>query len=170
MSVQDWCAVIGTVLAVLAVLHVASRRWGKVEDDIIHLQKRLDDHPDCREDIAALRSRIDILVDMHVHRSMIAAVQKGVATMNSPIALAPHAAELLEPIAARLQSRYREAWSNLSDSELMMQIEKEFGGWIYQYVCLVEGFGNGEGIVIAAVVAGRTHLMGPSSDLPDHVG
>lgn len=90
--------------------------------------------------------------------------------MNSPIALAPHAAELLEPIAARLQSRYREAWSNLSDSELMMQIEKEFGGWIYQYVCLVEGFGNGEGIVIAAVVAGRTHLMGPSSDLPDHVG
>ena len=163
MTGEVWVALVALAFSLAGTIAWAGMRWGALDKEIEYIKESLGAGHDCKEDIAELRSRIDTITGIFVHRSLVAAVQAGVAHMNSPVSITPSAREYVKPIEAALQKRYEEAWNSMTDAELMMAVEKEFGGWIYQHVCIPMRFQSGEGIVIAAVVAGRESLVGPKS-------
>jgi len=96
-----------------------------------------------------------------LRRGMAEAIQKGAATMNSPIRLTAEAIEWMAGLSIELREAYEDRWKDLDDVALSVAIEKEFGERITVEVCLPHNITNSACLLIARAVAkGETFVSG----------
>lgn len=105
------------------------------------------------ERLAKLELKVDTVWDFLVRRAFGEAVQKGVGTMNSPFTLTAEALEWLADLKEDLQELYQGLPKPLSDSDLMLEIEKRYGADIVTKICVPYELSQGTCLLIAAAVA-----------------
>ena len=99
-----------------------------------------------------------------LRRGMAEAIQKGAATLNSPLRLRPEALEWMAGLSTELRKAYDERWKDLDDIGLCVAIEKEFGDRITMEVCLPHNITNAACLLIACAVAkGDTFVFVPTA-------
>lgn len=103
--------------------------------------------------LAKVELKIDTVWEFLVRRAVSEAVVKGVATINSPVRLAENAREWLEPLKSALTQFYARQGHGLTDGQLMMAIEQQFGDRIFREVCIPHGLWAGACLVLAAEIA-----------------
>ena len=97
--------------------------------------------------------RIDALWDFTLRRGMAEALQKGVATMNSPVKVTDAARQLLSGIADELQDFYEQSGKGLSRPRLAALIAARWGPRLFKEVCMPHNIDEGTCLLIAIAVA-----------------
>lgn len=99
-----------------------------------------------------------------LRRGTAEAIQKGIATVNSPIRITAEAYEWMAALAIPLREAYESRWKDLDDSSLYVAIEREFGAQITMEVCIPHHVGNAACLLIACAVArGETLITGAAA-------
>ncbi len=151
-----WCTI--RVAAWLAPrLDRMVERSMQAVDNIGKIEQRLGD----------AEHRIDALWDFTLRRGTAEALQKGVATMNSPVRVTAAARQWLKGIAADLQTFYGQTGCHLSQPRLAAVISARWGQQLFKEVCLPNGIDEGTCLLIAIAVArGETDLSAEEINLP----
>lgn len=102
--------------------------------------------------ITTIEVKVNTMWHFLMRRGEAEAVHKGWATMNSPIVVNQDAKELLAPMAEELRAFY-EKNQKVTDFELALAIEKQFGERLAKEICIPNGFSLGACLVIAVSVA-----------------
>lgn len=99
-----------------------------------------------------------------LRRGTAEAIQKGVATVNSPVRLRAEAIEWMAALAIPLREAYETRWKDLDDIGLCVAIENEFGAQITLEVCIPHQVTNAACLLIACAVAkGETFVTGSAA-------
>lgn len=106
-----------------------------------------------RERFAKLEVKVDTMWDFQLRRAEVEAINKGMASRNSPLLINPEAMKIFNGMTEELRSFYDGFGRKLTDAELALEIEKHFGARIAMEVCLPYKMTNGECLVIAVAVA-----------------
>jgi hypothetical protein len=106
--------------------------------------------------LSAIETKIDKLwkdnetwTDFHVRRSWSEIYGKGIATRNSPLHVAPETREWIAPLADKLNAFYNRIGRNMTQRELFLEIERNFGDQLLNEVCIPRGLSQGACIIIA---------------------
>lgn len=102
--------------------------------------------------------KIDTLWDFQMRRGAGELVQKGHASMNSPIVLNDEAKKWMHELAEELRSFYSRMGRHLSDRDLAIEIERKYGDDIMRKVCIPNGISEGACLIIAMEVAKEINL------------
>ncbi len=103
--------------------------------------------------LAKLELKVDTIWDFLVRRAFSEAIEKGAATMNSPITITPESSALMQEMRPALRIYYCEHGYKLSDSELMLDIERRFGNELLQKVCIPNKLTADAVMILAVLVA-----------------
>lgn len=103
--------------------------------------------------IAKLEVKVDTMWAFQMRRSISESVQKGVATMNSPVKVTPEAKAWFETLRAELQAFYAKLGRKLTAHEMALEIERRFGDRMLKEVCIPQGLYEGVCLLIAMEVA-----------------
>lgn len=103
--------------------------------------------------INRLEPKVDTIWEFAMRRGAVEAIQRGIATMNSPVVISEEAKTWMQTLAAPLREAYETEWKDLPDTDLAMEIERRFGDQIVRQVCLPHGISNGVCLLIACAVA-----------------
>lgn len=109
--------------------------------------------------LGRMELKVDTMWDFLLRRAQSEAVQKGFATMNSPMIIQDHAFDIMAPVAAQLRSFYASFSNPPDDSELALLIEREFGDKILHEVCVPHGLLMGACLPVAIAVAKGTNKV-----------
>ena len=113
-----------------------------------------------KEKLAKLEVKVDTMWDFQMRRAMAEAVTKGVATMNSPLTIDEKTAmDWLGNLVLPLREFYGRFGKNLTDRDLMLAIERQFGNQIVRQVCVPHGLKDGSCLIIAAAVAKQDKVI-----------
>jgi hypothetical protein len=96
--------------------------------------------------------KVDTLWDFLFRRGASEAVQRGLGVMNSPIVINDGAKAWFDGMRNELQAWYL-LHTDLTDSDLMIAIEQNFGDRILREVCIPNGIYQGACLLIATAVA-----------------
>lgn len=124
------------ILSVASVVYLAGSKMTRVET-------RMED----------IETKVGIIWEFLLRRAMGEAVLKGVATINSPLIITSEAKSWLDPLKPALQAKYLSSWQKLSDRDLLLAIEKEFGSQLAKDVCIPRHLNSGACLLIAMQVA-----------------
>ncbi len=116
--------------------------------------------------LAKLELKVDTIWEFLIRRAFSEAIQKGIATLNSPVVVTQAAKAMMDPLAFALRTFYINHGHHLTDTELMMEIERQFGDEILHKICIPNGFLAGACLVIAAQVAKEIPGMVSSIEAP----
>ena len=79
-------------------------------------------------------------------------IHKGLATLNSPFVVSDAAKVIFVDLEKELQALYA-ANSVLSDGQLMLKIQREYGKRILESICIPNNLTHGTCLMIATAVA-----------------
>jgi len=102
---------------------------------------------------SAMSVKVDTMWDFIMRRAMSEAVNKGIATLNSPLVINSEAKALMAPLRARLQEFYLKEGQQMSDADMQLEIERRFGADIVREVCIPHNLHAGACLLIAVSVA-----------------
>ena len=103
--------------------------------------------------IARMEVKVDTLWDFQMRRALSESIQKGVATLNSPLTVTPEAKAWMHELAAKLRDFYAKLGHRMTDRELAIEIERRFGDEILHKVCIPNGLYEGACLIIAMEIA-----------------
>ena len=132
MMPSEVAAVIGCITGVISfagLIWVGGKRMGQIE------------------------LKVDTLWDFQLRRGISEAVQKGAATVNSPVTITDEARKWMSSLAVELRAFYRTLGRTLSDRDLAIEIERRFGERLVKEVCIPRGIFEAACLVIAVHVA-----------------
>ena len=86
--------------------------------------------------IAAISVKIDTLWDFHMKRGQIEGLHMGAMTRNSPLSLTQVARDWFTSLEADVKTWYRKTDKRVSDRDLFVLLEKEFGQRITDEICI----------------------------------
>lgn len=102
---------------------------------------------------ARLEVRVGIIWKSLMRRAVSESVQKGIASLNSPVTIRDEAKKWMDKMRPELQAFYRRLGRNLTPDELAMEIERRFGDEILREVCIPNGLSEHACLLIAREVA-----------------
>lgn len=102
---------------------------------------------------ARMELKIDTVWDFQMRRAQSEAVNKGVATMNSPVMVSDEAKQWMAPIIGPIREFYVHLGRRMSDRDLYLEIERRFGDQILREVCIPHGLDQGACLLIAVQAA-----------------
>lgn len=137
-----WCAVQVVYWFAPRIDRMIERSMAAV-DNIGKVEQRLAD----------AEHRIDALWDFILRRGAAEAIQKGVATMNSPVRVIDDARKWLHGMADELRHYYVQTGHLLSPARLASEIASRWGKRLFTEVCIPHGIGEGACLLIAIAVA-----------------
>lgn len=123
------CALIASVLSFLGIVYLAGVK------------------------IARLELQVNTIWDFLMRRALGESVQKGLGTMNSPITFNEDAKKLFNSMSSDLKNFYKTLSKNLSHSELLQRLERNFGDKILREICIPNNLTHGSCLLIALSVA-----------------
>lgn len=88
-----------------------------------------------------------------MNRAIGEAVQKNIATFNSPVVISEEAKKWMAGMANQLRDFYAKLGRRMSEWELALEIERLFGEQILKEVCIPNGLSQGACLLIAIEVA-----------------
>lgn len=147
MTLENILAVAAIALTVLGVVWEASRRFSSQEERLNGL----------KDDVDRLNGQINIINKFILRMAMAEAVEKGGGKVNSPFTISRDANEWFKPIAKELR-RLRKSLTNVwgrepSDAEMFYAIEKRYGKWLLDNICIPHGYDSGGCIAMAIAVS-----------------
>ena len=105
--------------------------------------------------LARLEGKVDTMWAFAVRRGISEAVKEGLGTMSSPIVFNAKALALIDPLKGELTKCY-ENNKKMTEFELMLEIERQFGQKLLEQVCVPSGLTHGACLILAlAVVRGE---------------
>lgn len=109
-------------------------------------------HTQWRERFAKLEVKVDTMWDFQLRRAESEAVKLGIGRKNSPFKLDDKAKEWIKPLEQKLKTFFAEKGCKLSDRDLAIEIERNFGEEITSVVCIPKGLSDGACLLIALAV------------------
>ena len=109
---------------------------------------------------ATLKVKVDTMWAFTMRRAQSEIVAHGAGEMNSPLRLFPESLTMLEPLKSELRALYDGIKKPISDTDLAILIEKEYGERILHEVCLKYGLYLGACLLLAIAVARNTDTIG----------
>lgn len=103
--------------------------------------------------LAKIELKVDTMWDFLMRRAQSEAVQKGLATMNSPMMVKDDALSIMAPLAVRLRGFYESMLVKPDDTHLALLIEAEMGDDILRDICIPHGLLMGACLPLAVAVA-----------------
>jgi hypothetical protein len=103
--------------------------------------------------IAKIEVKVDTMWSFLMRRAIAEVVFKGLADMNSPIVIRKEAKALFRGLTEDLRSFYRGLGKELTDVDLIMLLEQQFGDRILKEVCIPNGLLMGACMIIALEIA-----------------
>jgi len=97
--------------------------------------------------------RVETMWDFLMRRAVSEAIQKGIATLNSPVEISNDAKLWMKELSNELRRFYQRIGRQLSDRELALEIERRYGDQILKQVCIPNGLFQGVCLLIAVAVA-----------------
>ena len=107
---------------------------------------------------ARMEVKIDTLWDFQMRRGSGELVNKGLATMNSPITLTEESKKWMHELAEELKKFYSRLGRHLNDRDLAIEIERRYGDDILKKVCIPNNISEGACLIIALEVAKEVNL------------
>lgn len=153
--IRDLAAVIGAVTGI-AGLWVAVAKGvfalGALTEMVKALVARVGTLETRDANRPALELKVDELWRFQMRRGFNEAIEKGVATVNSPMNVTPAAREAFVPLIDRLRDLHTQ-YGNLEDHDFAVWIENKLGELIASEVCPRLGIQEGACLVLAIKLA-----------------
>ncbi len=134
MELHSWINSLASGLAVLGVLWLAAVK------------------------ITRLEVKVDTMWAIAMKRALAEGIEAGLIKMNSPVRLEAHSQELFAHLADELEE-FGKKNSKLTESNLMLEIEREFGQRLLREVCLPNKLPFGVCLLIATAIAKGGHTL-----------
>lgn len=158
MSV-DWMSLLQTfgvavvVLVFCAWCLVGVARWAapRIDKAVERIFRGLDKVETFESRVSKAEGRIDVLWDMTMRHATVEALERGLIDQHGSVRAAPK--KWVDPIAAELQSYYRAHGTGLTDSQLSEEVEKRWGEWLLQTVCVPHRMTKSAALLLAIAVA-----------------
>ena len=109
--------------------------------------------------IGVLKLKVDTMWAFQMRRAMSEAVDDGVGSLNSPLVFSDDARERLNPIKQDLIAFYAKLPPKLTDGEILLKIEHEFGDRLLIMVCVPCGLSHGACLLLAMAIARQTDTL-----------
>jgi hypothetical protein len=103
--------------------------------------------------LAKMELKIDTVWDFQIRRAQSEALMQGVATKNSPVTVTDEAKQWMKPLLMPIREFYSKLGRHLSDRELVIEIERQFGDRILNEICIPHGLSAGACLLIALQAA-----------------
>lgn len=110
-------------------------------------------------ELAEIRIKVETMWNFLLRRGAVEGIKEGLLTLNSPLRLAGKSSEIFVHLADELQQFYREKAPALSEKELSLAIEREFGSRLVHEICIPNGISLGVCLLIATAVAKGEHTL-----------
>lgn len=150
------------------------REWWSVRKPYLlaKQQAELADATKVSEDLDAicdkltqLEVKVETMWLFHLRRGMAEAVDKGMASLNSPLVVNGKAREVFGVLGKELEDFYKQLGRELVDAELALELERKFGDRILKEVCIPNDMKYGACLLIAVSLA----KQGAKIDLTESV-
>ena len=116
--------------------------------------------------IKRVDDRLNVLLDFLIRRTQSEAVAKGMGSVHSDLAITDEVRGWYCNLAARLKVFYHHIGVRMTNRELFLAIEVQFGDEIVQEVCIPHGLLAGSCILAAITVAREVQPAAPSPAVP----
>ena len=103
--------------------------------------------------MAKMEVQVDTMWEFLMKRAISEAVNKGAATLNSPLVFTEEAKSWFAPMKIELQEIYAKQGQKWKESQLCLEIEKQLGERILKEVCIPYKLYQGSCLLIAAEIA-----------------
>lgn len=103
--------------------------------------------------MSATETKLNVVWGFLMNRAIGEAVQKNIATFNSPVVISDEAKKWMAGIAEELKVFYARLGRRMSEWELAMEIERLYGERILKEVCIPNSLSQGACLLIAIEVA-----------------
>lgn len=117
--------------------------------------------------LTRLEVKVETMWGFLIKRAVVEGVLGDHMETHSPVRLINNSGSMLEHMAEEIHKRYLEKWQKLTEAEIGLEIEKEFGNRLVKEVCIPNGIGFGVCLVIAIAAAKGTETL---SEILDHAG
>jgi hypothetical protein len=97
--------------------------------------------------------KIETMWDIHMRNAVMSAVNKGAATLNSPLTIEVDAQGWCDSMKDDLQAFYASLPKPISDRDLILKICTKFANRMLHEVCMPNGAMEGVCLLVAASVA-----------------
>ena len=168
MTLETMTAIGGLAVSILGGLAAGIRKASVLENDVEHVKQDVHrNHADMKQalvdlkqDHRDLKENQDAIIDFLMHRAINAGKKKRLFAENSPMKITDdRVRSLYAPILHDLKAIYRGLYAqygiHMTDRQLLIAIQKQFGQWITNNVCLKSEptMDFGECIVLAMILA-----------------
>jgi hypothetical protein len=102
--------------------------------------------------IARIEERVEIMWLFLIRRGMVEALTKGVLEKNSPVKMPPAIYEAHRSFFREIREHYERYWEHLTDIELAIAVEKNFGEKLVQEICIPHSLDHGACLVAAVFI------------------
>ena len=102
--------------------------------------------------LSKLELKVETLWDFQLRRGLFEGLDKDLLVKNSPIRITEKAKEVFRPLTPLLKDFCSKIKATVSDSDLTLLIEKEFGPVIVKSICVPLGLNHSSCLIIAAAI------------------
>jgi hypothetical protein len=103
--------------------------------------------------LARLELKTDTMWDFIMHRALAEVIRKNYGMENSPLKIADHIRSSYGPLADDLRNFFKKAGRQMTDRELFIEIQTQFGERIFREVCMPQGMEMGACVLVACEIA-----------------
>lgn len=103
--------------------------------------------------IAKIELKVDTMWSFQMRRAMSEVVEKNLGVMESPLVFNSHVIKELDPMKEALQTAYHRRWVGLTDAEMLLEIERDFGDQLIHRVCIPHNLSHGACLLLALTIA-----------------
>ena len=100
-----------------------------------------------------LELKVDTMWAFQMRRAMSEVVESGIGSLNSPLIFNEDAKRALDPLRSELVNFAAKLQINISDGELLLEIEHEFGDRLLMQVCVPCKLSHGACLLLAMAIA-----------------
>lgn len=98
-------------------------------------------------------TKLNVVWGFLMNRAIGEAVQKNIATFNSPVVVSEEAKKWMAGMASQLRDFYAKLGRRMSEWELALEIERVYGDRILKEVCIPNNLSQGACLLIAVEVS-----------------
>ncbi len=102
--------------------------------------------------ITRLEVKVDTMWGFLMKRAVVEGLDRGMLTVNSPVRLEPHSADMFVHMADDLKE-FGTAHKSLKEADLALAIEKQFGDRLVHEICVPNNISFGVCLLIATAIA-----------------
>lgn len=109
--------------------------------------------------LTQIEVKVDTMWRFQMRRAFSETLERGIATMNSPLKFIPEAIKRLDPIRSELVGFYQNYLMKNhinSDAAILWHLEEKFGKRLLEYACVPCALSHGSCLLLALAVARET--------------